>query len=1057
MRRWLPILFAVLFALSLIMWTPMAAMAQYNLEDGYRLAWTLDPRDDPENFTRGPAYGARSVKAGMDFDGDGYREILFSTDETLAPGGPEPGNLDVYLYENNGNDSFEHVWHYSCPEESNSLPALGYGDMDQDGNWEIYFGVPTLESTNKLFVFEQDETGAFPETPTLTYGYERDVAYDLRPSGFQVEDVDDDGDVELVTVTRVPRELIVISLDSEQLDEFAAFKIEFEAGSRLNPDDPDETLEGGSVYDVQIVDFDGDGMKEIWVNTWDLWSMAVYEVQGADTYALEVNIDEAKSEENDPGSLNANDMAFVDADNDGLLEAWFPMSDGKLYFIDDIDSVGALTAEHVKTVGTFAPSGRARGSDVGDLDQDGRWDIIGAHGRDEMISRMEYNGIGSPEDSTSYTWSTVLESVGEPQERYYPLDLPEVDLDGDGFKEIVQTNLYASSEGQPLLMVIEHDPATAPSTAPNWETVTAVSHSDVDELFASDFSGNSRTVIGGFDMDEDGAKEAIITDYGGARVVVFEYNETADVFEMVWASPVDTLANRRIPQGNPRTVTVADLDGDSKSEIIFPLASEPSGWYVFEWDGEVGSDNYGTVYSSIIQSEIDICCPDDYTAFRADHERVNVMDIDQDGVQEMLIAIRRGGTRGTLVTTVEGDIEFEAGGGGFETWVTEFHADQNNFGGGSPYQALPADLDGDGTWEIVNHTWNYFNFYNLDVTGADSYATPDTNSDKRHYQATYPNDHVSLFGGAAGDVDGNGDDEAFFPNYYTGDIWVIDYEAGDNVLEIDGDHVVNVLPNMGNAYGGFYASLFDSDQDGMTNVFTGSSYPKTITSAELIGDDPRNPSDYVTEVIYTGEEDVLRDIVITDSAGVITTEYANTSPFASKVQAEFRGEGIDFDNDGQYELLASFQSNVDSITTTTITWNPVDATWDTTETKVVNDKSWAMMLFEFTGGATAVEEMPVDLVTPEDYRLEQNYPNPFNPTTTISYTLPIQKQVTLRVYNVMGQVVKTLVNDQVRAAGQHQVVWDGSNDKGLQVASGTYLYSLEFGNFRKTRQMTFVK
>ncbi|MBD3377334.1 T9SS type A sorting domain-containing protein [candidate division KSB1 bacterium] len=1054
MKKWLTICFAALVAVTFAL-PAMVQAADLQTGPGFKVSWTLDPRTDEVISQLGPGFGARSVRVGMDFDNDGRREILFTTDETLAPEGPGEGTLDVFLYEAVANDTYEYVWHYSMTELSNSLPALEYGDMDQDGLWEIFFGVPTIDSPNKLFVFEQDESGMFPDSPTLTYDFGMAPELDFRPAGFKLGDADGDGEIELAAVSRTTRELVVISLATDGLDAFAAFQVEFmdsEAGEGL--------LDGGAVYDVDIVDFDGDGNPEVWVNTWDLWSMTIFESAGPDAYVLATDINQAKLEEDDPGETDTNGFAFQDVDGDEMLEAWFVMSDGKLYFIDDTDDVGALTMDDVVTVGTFSDTKRSRGGDVGDIDRDGRPDIVGTWGRDEKVSRIEYQELGSPADSASYDWSIILDSSGDtPQERWYPVEVSPVDLDGDGFREVVVTNLWADEEGQPMLVVLEYSPETAESTPENWETMNTLQHEEIDDFYATDPSGNSRTVIGGFDLDQDGAKEMIITDYEGHRVFVFEYNMAADVFEMVWESPIDTLNNRQEVNSswaNPRIVTVSDLDGDDRWEIVFPLASEPSGWYVFEWDGVVGSDNYGTIYSSVVNSEINVCCPQDYTAFRGDHEAINVADVDMDGKQELLIAIRRNdgeGQRGTLVTSVEGDIEFEAAGGGFETWVTEFFVDRVNYGGGSPYEVLPADLDGDGSYELVNHTWNYFNFYNVDVLGADTYAAPDTGSATKNLQATYPDDHVSLFGGDAGDINGDGDDEAFFTNYYTGDLWVLDYEAGDDVLSIDENHMVKVV----DGFAPFYASVFDVDQDGRANVLSGGSFPQTIVSAELMGDNPRDPMSYMTEVIYTGEPNDIQNIVVKDSAGIITTNYSNTSRFASKVEAHTMGQPIDFDDDDQYELLASFQSNTDSVTTTNITWDPVAGDYDTTETKIANDKNFVVMRFEFTGPATAVERHEVRFVTPDDFVLEQNYPNPFNPTTTISYDLPLNKQVSLKIYNTMGQLVRTLVDDQLQVAGQHKVVWDGLNDAGSRVATGVYIYSLEFGNFSKSRRMTLVK
>ncbi|MFQ5629994.1 MAG: hypothetical protein ACE5I1_14605, partial [bacterium] len=258
----------------------------------------------------------------------------------------------------------------------------------------------------------------------------------------------------------------------------------------------------------------------------------------------------------------------------------------------------------------------------------------------------------------------------------------------------------------------------------DWEARNTIKHTDVDSLFASDWSGNSRTVIGGFDLDKDGKQEMILTDYGGMTVRVFEYDVVNDVFEEVWKAPPDTSGNNKRPGSNPRIVTISDFDGDDKMEITFPFATDASGWYIYEWDGVTGSDNYGTVYSSLFTAEADTCCPGG-SGYRADHDAVSVMDVDGDDKQEFIVHARRGSPRGTLICSVDGDIEHNAGGAGFESWNTEFWTNRSDYGGGSPLHSIPADLDGDGTYEIVHHTWNNFNFYNVDVLGADSYQAPD--------------------------------------------------------------------------------------------------------------------------------------------------------------------------------------------------------------------------------------------------------------------------------------------------------------------------------------------
>ncbi len=101
-------------------------------------------------------------------------------------------------------------------------------------------------------------------------------------------------------------------------------------------------------------------------------------------------------------------------------------------------------------------------------------------------------------------------------------------------------------------------------------------------------------------------------------------------------------------------------------------------------------------------------------------------------------------------------------------------------------------------------------------------------------------------------------------------------------------------------------------------------------------------------------------------------------------------------------------------------------------------------------GGTSSTEDPTDKPR-ASFRLAQNYPNPFNPTTTIGYDLPSASQVSLKVYDVVGREVATLVNE-AQAAGEHTATFNGAN-----LASGIYFYRLQAGNFVQTRKMLLVK
>lgn len=88
--------------------------------------------------------------------------------------------------------------------------------------------------------------------------------------------------------------------------------------------------------------------------------------------------------------------------------------------------------------------------------------------------------------------------------------------------------------------------------------------------------------------------------------------------------------------------------------------------------------------------------------------------------------------------------------------------------------------------------------------------------------------------------------------------------------------------------------------------------------------------------------------------------------------------------------------------------------------------------------------------------LQQNYPNPFNPSTKIRFTLPIAAGVVLKVYNLLGQEVKTLLNES-KSAGTHEITWNGTDRQNSAVVSGVYLYKIESGSFVEIRKMILLR
>jgi len=93
---------------------------------------------------------------------------------------------------------------------------------------------------------------------------------------------------------------------------------------------------------------------------------------------------------------------------------------------------------------------------------------------------------------------------------------------------------------------------------------------------------------------------------------------------------------------------------------------------------------------------------------------------------------------------------------------------------------------------------------------------------------------------------------------------------------------------------------------------------------------------------------------------------------------------------------------------------------------------------------------------PDTYVLHQNYPNPFNPITMLRYDLPKDALVNITIYDMLGREVRTLVNT-TQDAGFKSVIWNATNNQGMSVSSGVYIYSIEAGEFTQTKKMVLLK
>jgi hypothetical protein len=147
-------------------------------------------------------------------------------------------------------------------------------------------------------------------------------------------------------------------------------------------------------------------------------------------------------------------------------------------------------------------------------------------------------------------------------------------------------------------------------------------------------------------------------------------------------------------------------------------------------------------------------------------------------------------------------------------------------------------------------------------------------------------------------------------------------------------------------------------------------------------------------------------------------------------------------------------------------WNPLSSVpVDSTEWPALGGLFTGLSLSDALGltawvpifGKGALDVKDVNTPTkPTVFTLAQNYPNPFNPKTMIRFALPKDSWVKLEVYNILGQKVKTLVDEKL-AAGVKEVEWDGKDSKGLEVASGIYFYKIKADSFSDVKKMVMLK
>ena len=201
------------------------------------------------------------------------------------------------------------------------------------------------------------------------------------------------------------------------------------------------------------------------------------------------------------------------------------------------------------------------------------------------------------------------------------------------------------------------------------------------------------------------------------------------------------------------------------------------------------------------------------------------------------------------------------------------------------------------------------------------------------------------------------------------------------------------------------------------------------------------------------------DLVVQDPEGRFISKETQQIPKAGYAEVDIDGDGeaedeiVIFDAvGGNYSVQVVPEANADPSATYSVLFVADGITTVLAQDVAIRDIPAEPYNTDYT---TDVAEATTPAL-PEQFLLSQNYPNPFNPTTTFEFALPKPARVTLRIYNLRGQEIRTLVDAQ-KAAGRHRVTWNGEDRHGNRVASGVYVYQLKTEEFVATRKLILLR
>ena len=512
--------------------------------------------------------------------------------------------------------------------------------------------------------------------------------------------------------------------------------------------------------------------------------------------------------------------------------------------------------------------------------------------------------------------------------------------------------------------------------------------------------GGFGNVIAGVDWDKDGLPEiyAVNANYIDRltgelipKIYKFEWNPSTAQWDSVWGAVLPAQA-----QNTWIGLAAGDLDKDGKPELIWAPSNYPD--------------------------------PPDPALVNPNPLRIIVYEVVGDGSDNLGVDDGFGSFLPNASTTL----------------VTE---DNYNL---RPLQLKIADIDNDGTDEIVfcdqATSWHY------GVVSVDNIPDNGDGSETWTVEANGANDPILQNASNTWDLDIVGNTIYLFDQ--TGFIYPVKYENGTYTT-------LPALTNVAGTTGSFKGSVtYDLDNDGTSEIILGGWSDDQLYVLKQVADTLQtfNVGTFPGADRMNGA--AMGDLDNDGKPDFVFGTRSAATPNNAVYRAEFQGGDISDPANYQISLIDSLLvpapggtgGQLDVFYVANVDGDPADEVLYTQgyTRGVGNDTTADLAILDIH--QTPLSVKLVNSKIPSQYYLNQNFPNPFNPSTTIRFGLTKEMSVDLKVYNVLGQEVMTLVNGQLMKAGSYDVNFNAS-----KLASGTYIYRLKAGNQVLSKKMVLLK